>query len=124
MSYFSKNLTYLREKRKLSKYELATKLNVNSSTVSRWEKEEMGVTVDKAYDIAEFFSVSIADLTGKDLTKENNSSPPKEIDQLEQYKVLFDKDDKLTDVQKEFILDTIREQHRKIDEEIEKGNVN
>ncbi len=74
MSYFSKNLKYLRKKENLSRIELAGKLNVNPSTISRWENEDMGVTVENAFDIAEFFNISIADLTGLDLSV--NGIPP------------------------------------------------
>ena len=72
MSYFSKNLTYLRKLKNISRSELASKINVNQSTISRWENEDMGVTVNNAYDVATFFNISVADLTGKDLTVEND----------------------------------------------------
>ena len=67
MNFFSKNLIYLRNQKGLSRSELANKLKVNQSTISRWEHGDMGVTVDNAYDVANFFDVSIADLVGKDL---------------------------------------------------------
>lgn len=71
MSFFAKNLKYLRENKGISKSELSKKINVNQSTLSRWENEEMGVTVDNAFDVANFFNVSMADLVGKDLTFDN-----------------------------------------------------
>lgn len=71
MSFFAKNLKYLRENKGISKSELSKKINVNQSTLSRWENEEMGVTVDNAFDVAKFFNVSMADLVGKDLTFDN-----------------------------------------------------
>lgn len=74
MSYFSNNLRYLREKKGISRQELADKIKVNQSTISRWESEDMGVTVDNAYDVANFFKVSISDLTGTDLSKNNTST--------------------------------------------------
>lgn len=74
MSFFSKNLEYLRKTKDMSRSELAQKLNVNQSTISRWENEDMGVTVDNAYDVAQFFNVSIADLTGRDLSIRDSSS--------------------------------------------------
>lgn len=43
---------------------------------------------------------------------------------LSKYKVLFDKDFSLTNNQREFLMNFLEEQHRKIDEKIEKGNVN
>lgn len=71
MSFFAKNLKFLREKKGISKSELAKKLNVNQSTLSRWENEEMGVTVDNAFDVAKFFNISMADLIGIDLKYDN-----------------------------------------------------
>ena len=71
MSYFAKNLRYLREKQGISKSELAKKINVNQSTLSRWENEEMGATVDSAIDVANYFDVSMADLVGIDLSFDN-----------------------------------------------------
>ncbi len=84
MSFFSKNLVYLRNKRNISRNELAEKIKVNQSTISRWENEDMGVTVDNAYDVANFFGISIADLTGLDLQEKKE----KKFDELE---LLFDK---------------------------------
>ena len=71
MSFFAKNLKYLRKNKGISKSELSKKINVNQSTLSRWENEEMGATVDNALDVANFFNVSMADLVGKDLTFDN-----------------------------------------------------
>lgn len=96
MSYFSKNLQYLRKKKNLSRSDLAEKLNVNQSTISRWENEDMGVTVDNAYDVASFFDVSIADLTGEDMSSLQNK--------FSQTEVLFDKTkDILSDDDRELI---------------------
>lgn len=71
MNFFSKNLKYLREKNNLSKSELAEKIGVNQSTLSRWENEDNGATVDNALDLATFFNVTLADLVDKDLHFDN-----------------------------------------------------
>lgn len=71
MNNFAKNLKYLREKNNLSKSELAEKIGVNQSTLSRWENEENGATVDNALDLASFFNVTLADLVDKDLHFDN-----------------------------------------------------
>lgn len=72
MNYFSKNLKYLRQRKKLSISELAQNLKINQSTISRWENETMGATIDNAYDVSNFFNISMADLLGKDLSIEDN----------------------------------------------------
>ena len=59
-NFFSSNLKFLRENKGLSKSELAKKINVHQSTISRWENEEMGATVDNAYDVANVFNISVA----------------------------------------------------------------
>lgn len=71
MSYFAKNLKYLRENKGVSINELSKKINVNSSTLSRWENEKNGATIDNAIDVANFFDVSMADLVGRDLMFDN-----------------------------------------------------
>ena len=113
MSFFSKNLEYLRKKKRMSRNELADKLNVNQSTISRWENGDMGVTVDNAYDVANFFDISIADLTGKDLTVNNNDN----FDELE---LLFSKNkDILTDEDKEYMKFIIEKRKREIDKQLD-----
>ena len=115
MSYFSKNLEFLRKSKNISRSELASKINVNQSTISRWENEDMGVTVDNAYDVANFFNVSVADLTGKDLTKENNV--------FDETEVLFDKyKDVLSESDKNIIKAIIEERKKEIDKELGESN--
>lgn len=71
MNNFAKNLKYLRETNNLSKSELADKIGVNASTLSRWENEENGATVDNALDLASYFNITLADLVDKDLHFDN-----------------------------------------------------
>lgn len=99
----------------MSRSELAEKLNVNQSTISRWENEDMGVTVDNAYDVAQFFNVSMADLTGVDLTIKN--SPP--ISKLD---VLFNKTKNiLNDDERAMIEATMERAIKKYEEEKNKN---
>lgn len=95
MSYFSENLRYLREKEGISKSDLSKKINVNQSTLTRWENEEMGATIDNALDVANYFNVSMADLVGKDLRT------LKEIDYFKLF--LLNNYDLLTNDDKEYI---------------------
>jgi|GEM_PF-5535506 len=72
MSIFSKNLKYLREQKKLSQNKLAELSDVNQTTIARWESEEISPSLDNIYDLSLALNVSVADLTGKDLTSTHN----------------------------------------------------
>lgn len=71
-TYFSKNLKYIREKIGLTKNELAKKMHVSQSTVSRWESGEMGITVEKAYELSLILDVPLPELVGKDIETLSN----------------------------------------------------
>ena len=111
MSIFSKNLKYLREQKKLSQNKLAELSNVNQTTIARWENEEISPSLDNIYDLSIALDVSIADLTGKDLTNSSQS-----FDELE---LLFDKNkDILTDDDKEMIRFLIEKRKKEIDKQL------
>lgn len=71
--YFYKNLKYLRSKKKISQQELADTLKIDRSTISRWESNEMDITVGNVLKIADVFNVSLVDLVGKDLRLEDEN---------------------------------------------------
>ena len=58
-NYFSSNIKFLRENSGMSKTDLANKLKVHQSTISRWENGDMGVTVDNAYDVSNIFNICV-----------------------------------------------------------------
>lgn len=114
MSYFSKNLKFLREQSKLSQNKLAELSNVNQTTIARWENEEISPSLDNIYDVADVLKVSIADLTGRDLTEQQPV-----FDELE---LLFSKNKGiLTDDDKETIKFVIEKAKRKVDEQLDKN---
>lgn len=76
----------LRKKKKLTQEELAEKINVTKLTISRWERGERVPKSDKAQQLAEFFSVSVAYLLGyseyknsKDISQTLKSQSQKDI---------------------------------------------
>lgn len=95
-NYFSSNLKYLRESKNMSKTELAKKLSVHQSTISRWENEEMGATIDNAVDISEVLNVPLPELLRKDLRLEHPNEEIKEFD-FGDVKVTLSKNSKITD---------------------------
>ncbi len=100
-NYFSSNLEYLRKKYGISKSELAKKMNVNQSTISRWENGQMGITVDKAYDLSIILNTPLPILVGKDLKNYNPEVSRSESDFIKE------KIDKLNDNQKDAIINII-----------------
>lgn len=84
-NYFSKNLRFLREQRKLSQNKLGELANVNQTTIARWENEEMAASIDNVIELSKIFNVELADLLGRDL-QEND--PKKELTENEELELL------------------------------------
>lgn len=113
MSIFSKNLKFLREKKKLSQNKLAELSNVNQTTIARWENEEISPSLDNIYDLSIALNISISDLTGRDLTGDENF----EFDELE---LLFSKNkDILSEDDKETIKFIIEKARKNIDKQLD-----
>lgn len=109
--FFNKNLKYIRQSKGISQQELAEKLNIDRSTISRWENDEMDVTVGNAIAVANYLNIPIEELTSKDLTVEEQPT----FDELE---LLFNKNkDILTDDDKEtmkFIIEKRKREKEKL----------
>jgi putative transcriptional regulator len=109
---FNKNLKFIRQSRGVSQQELADKLKLDRSTISRWENDEMDITVGNAIKLSSFFSIPMEDFTSKDLTIASNNN----FDEME---ILFSKNkDLLTDEDKEYIKFIIEKRKREIDKEL------
>lgn len=109
---FNKNLKYIRQIKKVSQQELADKLNIDRSTISRWENDDMDITVGYAIKISDFFNIPMEDFTGRDLSISSNNS----FDELE---ILFSKNkDILTDYDKEIIKTIIEKRKKEIDNQL------
>ena len=61
---FSERLKELRQDKNISQVELAKKIGVGKSIISKWEKGECDITLSKAKVLATFFGVSIDYLAG------------------------------------------------------------
>ena len=109
--FFSKNLKFLRQQKGLSQQELADKMKVDRSTISRWESG-MDVTVGNAMQVSNALNVSVDELLSKDMSSNNNTYD--EID------VLYDKyKDVLPESSKNIIKAIIVEEKKKIDEQLD-----
>lgn len=110
-NFFSKNLEFLRKEKNMTQTELANKINVDQTTIGRWEDGNREPTVGNVANIANVFNVSIPDLLDKDLSNEDIK-----FDELE---VLFNKHkDILTEDDKETIKFVIEKAKRKVDEQL------
>lgn len=64
MSKFATRLKELRESKKLNQYELAEKLNISQSAITKWERDATVPTADNIILIAKFFNVTSDYLLG------------------------------------------------------------
>lgn len=109
--FLNNNIKYLRNINKLSQQELADKVGIDRSTISRIENNEIETTIPIAEKLAKNLNVSFSDLVSRDLTTE----APK-FDELE---VLFNKNkDILTNDDKEMIRFMIEKRKKEIDKQL------
>ena len=82
-----KNLKALRKKNKISQVDLARTMHVTQTTVSRWETGEIAPDAETIEQLADFFSVSVDYLLGRD-TKEGNGDAidPEVLEYIEELK--------------------------------------
>lgn len=66
------NIKYLRTIHKLSQQELADKIGIDRSTISRIENNEIDTTVDNVLKIAEIFQVPLVVLLSENLMESSN----------------------------------------------------
>lgn len=69
--YLNDNVKHLRNIRNISQQNLADKIGVDRSTISRIENGEIETTIDNAIKIADVLNVSLNDLVSKDLRFDN-----------------------------------------------------
>lgn len=118
MRVFQDIFKELRLEKGLSQEKIAEELDVSPALISKWENNLSTPDPMMLDYIADYFNVSTDYLIGRTSMKNNPMDNMKSIDQ---YKILFDKDSVLTEEQKNFMLNFIKEQHEKIDNETNKG---
>lgn len=70
-NYITSNLKYVRKKLGLSQNQFGKLLNVNQTTIARWEDENRKPSIDKSIEISTILNISLDILTGIDFYKEN-----------------------------------------------------
>lgn len=85
-NYFSKNLKFLREQKRLSQNKLGELANVNQTTIARWENEEMAPSIDNVIELSKIFNIDLADLLGRDLQFNEDRKQLTEKEEMEMLK--------------------------------------
>lgn len=119
MRMFGDIFKELRLEKGLSQDKISEELNVSQGLITKWETHQSTPSPEMLDYIADYFNVSTDYLIGRTNMRNN---PMEDMKAIDQYKILFDKDTVLTDDQKRFMLNFIKEQHEKIDKELNKGN--
>lgn len=66
MKSFPDNLKRLRQAKKMSQAEVGDLVGVTRSAVQQWEKGDTVPALEKLFELARFFDISIAEFTGAD----------------------------------------------------------
>ncbi len=69
---YAENIIYLRKKRDMSQKDIGELLKVTPKCVSKYEKGESAVNVEKLMIFADFFGVTLDQLVRQDLSKEED----------------------------------------------------
>ena len=78
-NFFSKNLSYLRKEKGMTQTELANRVNVDQTTIGRWEDGNREPTIGNVVNISNVFNIPVTDLLDKDLTRTDNLLSQKEV---------------------------------------------
>lgn len=114
-NYTNMNVKYLRERKGIAQGELAEALNIDQSTLAKWEAGTRKITLEWSMKIAEYFNVFIGDFISTDLKTNEEFQKENELDQI-----LFSKAKDLSDEDKKAVITLINSIKRNIDKEEDK----
>ena len=69
-NFTNSNIKYLREKQRISQLELAEALNIDQSTLAKWENNTRQITLEWSIKIANYFNIDVGDFISKNLKNE------------------------------------------------------
>ena len=72
-NYTNTNVKYLREKKGISQTRLSKDLNIDPSTLAKWENGSRQITLDWAINIANYFNINVGDFISKNLIIDDSS---------------------------------------------------
>ena len=76
MSFFAKNLRFLRKKSGYNQDEIAVLFSKQPNTIGNWENRKSEPSVQELIKLGEFFKVGMEDLLQVDLEQQSQGSPP------------------------------------------------
>ncbi len=85
---FGTNLQYLRRLHgSMTQEALAEKLNVTRQTISKWESDEAYPTMEKLFELSDFFSCTMDQLLRGKIGTGGSAYSPVRIEQLERFRI-------------------------------------
>ena len=96
------NVKFLREQKNISQAKLSEDLNIDQSTLAKWENNTRQITLEWAIKLAEYFNVFVGEFISKDLriiqeTKQNHYTDKiKELETNTGVKISYSTDKELT----------------------------
>ena len=114
-NYTNINVKYLRERKGIPQGELAEALDIDQSTLAKWEAGTRKITLEWSMKIAEYFNVFIGDFISTDLKNNEEFQKESELD-----KILFSKAKELSEEDKKVVINVINSIKRNIDKEEDK----
>ena len=64
--YTNKNVKYLREQKNISQSKMANELNIDQSTLAKWENGTRKITLNWAIKLSNYFNIPVGDFISKD----------------------------------------------------------
>lgn len=76
-NYTNKNVKYLREYKQVPQNKMSKELNIDQSTLAKWENGTRQITLDWAIKLADYFDVPVGDFISKDFLLNSSTSSEK-----------------------------------------------
>ena len=93
-NYTNLNVKFLREKKGISQTKLAKDLNIDTSTIAKWENNTRQITLEWAIKLANYFDMDVGDFISTNQITKTSSLPTTDDDykQILKEKGLMDDD--------------------------------
>lgn len=93
-NYTNLNVKFLREKKGISQTKLAKDLNIDTSTIAKWENNTRQITLEWAIKLANYFDMNVGDFISTNQITKTSSLPTTDEDykQILKEKGLMDDD--------------------------------